>query len=121
MTRTTTEVQAITLPSWSDSASVASYVVSLAFMVLPFVALIHPAFHPTSATVQAWGSAVGLAVAGLVQVANVIRHAVVSKSAIAAAATASTMSPLRLTVLGKGHPAGSASSTDGASRPLVAS
>ena len=96
MTRQATEVQAITLPTWSDPTSVTSYALSLAFMVIPFIALVHPGFNPPAADIQAGAAIVGTLVAGGVQLVNYIRHIVVTKAGMVALAAGA-----RLAVVGR--------------------
>jgi hypothetical protein len=95
MTRQATTVQAITLPTWSDPISITAYLGSLVVLVLPFITVLHPGFNPPASSVQAALTAVGLVVAGGIQVFNFIRHTVLHKAAIATG--------LPLAVIGKGR------------------
>jgi len=72
------------LPSWTDPASVTSYVTSILAAVFAVVTALTGKGEP--ALVQALLPASGLVVAGVAQIVNVITHRGVQKAAIAAAA-----------------------------------
>ena len=63
----------VPLPSWTDAASIASYITSLLAGVVGVVALLHPGFVLPTA-VQAVVPAVSALIAGGVQVVNLIWH-----------------------------------------------
>jgi len=72
------------LPSWTDPASVTSYITSIAATIFAVVTAITGNGEP--AAVQALLPSVGLIVAGVAQIVNVVTHRSVQKAAIAAAA-----------------------------------
>ena len=73
------------LPSWTDPASVTSYITSIIAGVFAVVTALTGKGEP--ALVQAFLPASGLLVAGVAQIVNVITHRGVQKAAIAASAT----------------------------------
>lgn len=68
-----TPVTPVPLPSWTDAASIASYLTSFLAGVVGVVALLHPGFVLPTA-VQAVVPAVSALIAGGVQVVNLIWH-----------------------------------------------
>jgi hypothetical protein len=74
------------LPTWSDAASITSYVTSLLAGVLGVIVLVHPGFTEPTA-VQAAVPSISAVVAGVVQLINIITHRGVQKAAILAHAT----------------------------------
>ena len=73
------------LPSWSDAASVQSYVTSITGLVVGFITTLHPGFTEPAA-VQGIVGAAGFIVAGVAQIVSVITHRSVQKAAVVAAA-----------------------------------
>lgn len=74
------------LPTWTDAASVTSYITSLVAGVFAVVMVLTGKSEPDA--VQALLPAVGLIVAGGAQIFNVVTHRGVQKAAMTAYATA---------------------------------
>jgi len=71
----------VALPTWTDAASVTSYLTSVVAAVVGILTLVHPGFHePTDA--QSILPALGFVIAGGAQVVNIIMHRSVQKAAI---------------------------------------
>ena len=70
------------LPTWTDAASVTSYITSIAAGVFAIVAALTGSGEP--ALVQALLPASGLVVAGVAQIVNIIGHRGVQKAAMVA-------------------------------------
>lgn len=79
-------VNGIPLPSWTDPASVTSYLTSAIATVLAIVTAVHPGYTEPAA-VQALLPAVGFVVAGVAQIVNFATHRSVQKAALAAGLT----------------------------------
>ena len=74
----------VSLPKWSDAASVVSYITSILGVIMAVITGLHPGFtEPT--IIQAILPAVGAVIAAVAQVVNVITHRSVQKVAIQAA------------------------------------
>jgi hypothetical protein len=71
------------MPSWTDSSAVTTYITSITAAVFAVVTSLNGTGEP--AAVQAILPSVGLIVAGVAQVVNVVTHRGVHKAAIAAA------------------------------------
>ena len=71
------------LPSWTDSSAVTTYITSIAAGVFAIVTAVTGKGEP--AAVQAILPSVGVIVAGVAQIVNVVTHRGVQKAAIAAA------------------------------------
>ena len=82
-TKPPTNPVAVTLPTWTDSASVTSYLTSLVSAVLGWVALAHPGFH-APAYVATYVPIVGFVIAGAAQIVNLWTHRKAKIAAIAA-------------------------------------
>lgn len=76
-------VNGIPLPTWTDAASVTSYLTSLVAIVVTIITAVHPGFTEP-VVVQSVVPAVGFLVAGAAQLINVWTHRSAQKSAIAA-------------------------------------
>jgi hypothetical protein len=68
--------------SWTDAASVTSYITSILSGVVAIIVAIHPGYSEP-AVIQALVPSVGLIVAGVMQVVNVITHRGLQKALIA--------------------------------------
>jgi hypothetical protein len=80
-------INGIPLPTWTDAASVTSYITSLVAIVVTIVTAVHPGYsEPT--VVQSLIPAVGFVVAGVAQIVNVVWH---RKAAVAAISAGSTV------------------------------
>lgn len=73
----------IPLPTWTDAASVTSYITSLIGIAVTVLTLLHPGYTEP-AVVQAAVPTVGLIVAGVAQLVNVLTHRSAQKAAIVA-------------------------------------
>lgn len=73
----------VPLPTWTDAASVASYITSVVGAVFAFITGLHPGFTEPTA-VQAILPAIGAIVAAAAQIVNVVTHRAVHKALIAA-------------------------------------
>jgi hypothetical protein len=82
MTTPTTPAD-VTLPSWTDAASVTSYLTSLLSGAVAVIAAVHPGWTEP-AVVQSVIPAVGLLIAGGAQIFNMVYH---RKAQIAAIVT----------------------------------
>jgi len=78
-----TKQSVIPLPSWTDAASVTSYITSVVGVVFAVITGIHPGYtEPT--IIQALLPSVGALVAGTAQIVNIFMHRSVQKAAITA-------------------------------------
>lgn len=73
----------VTLPTWTDAASVTSYLTSIVATIGGLIALAHPGFRE-SVDIQTAIPAVGFVVAGVAQLLNVWTHRSAQAAAIAA-------------------------------------
>lgn len=80
---------AIPLPTWTDGASVATYVTFVLGAALTIIAVIKPGWHP-SFNVQAVAIAMGTLVSSAAMIVNVIRHLIVTKALVATASSLAT-------------------------------
>lgn len=84
---TTTSVP---LPTWTDPASITSYIVSLATLtisILTSVGVVVPA--GTSTTVSTWAGVAGIAISAGVVIFNFVRVTILHKAAIVGGASVS--------------------------------
>ena len=79
---TTQTINGIPLPSWTDEASVQTYLTTGVSLVVAFLTLLHPGFTEP-AVVPAVIPAVAFVVAGVAQLVNIIWHRKVTAAAIA--------------------------------------
>ncbi|MHB2029845.1 MAG: hypothetical protein ACYCPT_13685, partial [Acidimicrobiales bacterium] len=83
---TTTTPTVVTLPKWTDAASVTSYLTSFFGVALAVVTAIHPGYtEPT--IIQALLPSVGAVIAAAAQIFNLVTHRSAQKAALAAHAT----------------------------------
>jgi len=83
-TPTPTPTTVIPLPSWTDTASVVSYLTTVVGLVFAIVTIAHPGYT-SPAYVQALLPAVGAVIAGTAQIVNIITHrTTTAKVAVAA-------------------------------------
>lgn len=75
-------VNGVPLPTWTDAASVTSYLTSLVATAFAVVTLVHPGYTEPS-FVQGFVPAVGFLVAGAAQIFNLVTHRTAQKAAIA--------------------------------------
>ena len=75
----------VPLPTWTDPASIASYITTIIGVVVAIVALVHPGFKESS-QVQSLVPTVASLIAGAAQIVNVITHRSVQKAALVAQA-----------------------------------
>ena len=73
--------ETVPLPTWSDAASVASYLTSLLGAVVAVLALLHPGFAIPQVA-QAVISSVSVFIAGVAQMVNLIWHRKVQIAAL---------------------------------------
>lgn len=73
----------IPLPTWTDSASVISYATSLLSAAFAVITALHPGYTEPP-IIQALLPSVGVVVAGVAQIVNVITHRAAQKAAIVA-------------------------------------
>lgn len=71
----------IPLPSWTDAASVTSYITSLVGAVFAVITALHPGYAEP-VIVQVILPSVGAVVAGVAQIVNIITHRSVQKAAV---------------------------------------
>lgn len=82
-TTPTTPTTTIPLPSWTDAASVTSYITSILGAVFAVITGLHPGYtEPT--IVQVLLPIVGALVAGVAQIVNIVTHRTVQKAAVSA-------------------------------------
>jgi len=81
MTKLGTTPSAATLPTWTDAASVTSYLTSFATGAVALIVALHPGWREP-AVVQSVIPAVGLLIAGGAQVFNLVTHRSAQKAAI---------------------------------------
>lgn len=96
MTKVATAPEDVTLPTWTDAASVTSYLTSIAATICALIGLTHPGFHEP-ADIQSAIPAVGLTVAGVAQLVNIWTHRAAQAAAIAA------NSAMNSVLAGRGH------------------
>jgi hypothetical protein len=83
MAKLGTPVELVTLPTWTDAASVTSYVTSFVAGAAALITALHPGWHePTE--VQTVLPTVGLLIAGVAQAINLYTHRAAQKAAIVA-------------------------------------
>jgi hypothetical protein len=82
-TKPATSPEAVTLPTWTDSASVTSYLTSAVATVVAIITLLHPGFHEPS-NVQSLIPLVSFVIASGAQAINIITHRSAQKAAIVA-------------------------------------
>ena len=80
---TTTTVVAPAMPAWNDSSAVTTYITSITASVFAIVMVLTGKGEP--AAVQAILPSVGMIVAAVAQIVNVITHRGIHKAAITAA------------------------------------
>ena len=73
----------IPLPTWTDAASVTSYITSLIGIAVTVLTLLHPGYTEP-AVIQALLPSIGVVVAGVSQIINVVTHRAAQKAAIIA-------------------------------------
>lgn len=80
--------QGIALPSWTDAASVTSFLVSGAGVLLALLSVVRPSIFNAQhdAAIRGVIPLVGTAIAAVAQALNGLRHAIVTKAAIVAGA-----------------------------------
>lgn len=81
---------AVPLPTWTDAASIASYVTTVIGTILTFITTVHPGFHEP-AIVEEIVAPISALIAGGAQIVNVITHRSVQKVAIKAAAASAAV------------------------------
>lgn len=87
MTKPATLPESVTLPTWTDSAAVTSYLTSLVALVASGLAAVHPGFHVPVVVAQDI-PLVGLVVAGGAQALNIWSHRSAQKAAVLVKAAA---------------------------------
>lgn len=85
-TNPTTPVPTVHMPSWSDAASVASYLTSIVSFVAGILAMVHPGWQEPGYVQAIVPSVAGLIAAGA-QIVNIMRHNTAVKTALEAGAT----------------------------------
>ncbi len=81
MTKPATIPEAVTLPTWTDAASVTSYLTSLVTGAVAVLAAVHPGFTEPAIVAQ-YVPIVGLVISGGAQLLNVWSHRSAQKAAI---------------------------------------
>ena len=73
----------VSLPTWTDAASVTTYITSIAGAILGIITAVHPGFSEGT-TIQSILPSVGFLIAAGAQIVNVYLHRSVQKAAILA-------------------------------------
>ena len=77
------EESVIPLPSWTDAASVTTYITSVLSAAFAVITALHPGYTEP-AVIQALLPSIGVVVAGVSQIINVVTHRAAQKAAIIA-------------------------------------